>query len=128
MHPIWKMYVDFVSGQPGVRFLDVSSAPEILFWVCLLGYGVLSGALFFRSVPCGMPGMLWRLSSVGVVLLASAGFAITKCRWEMRDMVASFGAGDPVSTQIIPVLPVFLPAMLLCAVYLVLLRWKRRRR
>ncbi|RBP36630.1 hypothetical protein DES53_11669 [Roseimicrobium gellanilyticum] len=112
MHPAWKMYIDFVSGQPGIKFIEMDPVPQWLFWLCLFGFGMLNGALFFQSIPRGVPGMLWRLSSVGIVFAASAGFSVMKFRWAMREVVATAEPDALYSTQMVPVLSVFLPAAL----------------
>jgi hypothetical protein len=127
MHPAWKLYIDFVSGQPGIKFIEVDPVKQWLFWICTFSLGMLSGALILCSLPRGMPALLWRVSSVGILLAVSTGFCVLKFRWEMRDVVAMVGPGGLYFTQMVPVLPVFLPAILLCLVYLMLLAMKMRR-
>ncbi len=126
---VWRLYIDLVSGQPHLRFIDFGIGPQALFWFCIVVLGLLIGALLFAAAPRGMPALLWRVSSVLLLFAASAGLAILRFRWTMRDIAGLPGApGQQISTQIVPVLPVFLPAILLGAMYLVHLATTRRRK
>jgi hypothetical protein len=125
---VWRLYIDLVSGQPHLRFIDFDIGPQALFWFCIVVLGLLSGALLFSAAPRGMPALLWRVSSVVLLFAASAGLAILKFRWLMREALAlHHDPGQQISTQMVPVLPVFLPAILLGAMYLVHLATTRHR-
>jgi hypothetical protein len=95
----------------------------------VFGLGLLGGALFFAAAKRGPRALVWRFSTVAVVLVFCFWSGFVSFGWEEMDLIELAAAKrEVVDTRLVPVLSVFLPALLLCVAYLVHFAFTKGRR